>query len=297
MYVLRVSMCRRSFTLTELLVVIAIIAVLIGLLLPAVQKVREAASRSQCSNNLKQISLALIDCADIHNGLLPPSLGTYPNPFPSPSNGEGGTLFHLLPYIEQSNAYNASYPFDNIFNNDLPTYSQYAPVIQQLLVKSYICSSDPTHQQGPQGVLNQTTGSYATNGQVFVGNRWNQNYPRYPASIADGTSNTLFFTEKEAVTLGKCPGVQAKGYNYWQDWGSVIACSRAGQPIGPNVSFQVQPMPIGQGCGSIASTGHTGGIQCALGDGSARFVAQGVSSSTWWAALTPANGDLLGPDW
>ncbi|MHB1425532.1 MAG: type II secretion system protein [Gemmataceae bacterium] len=122
-------------------------------------------------------------------------------------------------------------------------------------------------------------------------------YGTYPASISDGTSNTIFFTEKEAVTLGKCPGVVAQGYNYWQDWGSVIACSRAGQPTGPNVSFQVQPMPLGQGCGSTASTGHSGGIQCALGDGSVHFVAQGVSSAMWWAALTPANGDLLGSDW
>src|SRR5579875_3024278 len=286
MSVLHISKRRPSITLVELLVVIGIIAVLIGLLLPAVQKVREAAARASCSNNLKQIGLALISCADVHEGLLPPSLGLYPNPFASPGNGEGGTLFHLLPYIEQSNAYNASYPSANVFNNDLPTYSQYASVIKQLIVKSYICPSDPTHQQGPQGVLNQTTGSYAVNGQVFIGNRWNNNYGRYPASIMDGTSNTIFFTEKEAVTLGPCPGVVAKGYNYWQDWGSVIACSLAGQPTGPTVSFQVQPLPIGQGCGSIASTGHTGGIQCALGDGSVRFVALGLSSATWWAALT-----------
>lgn len=206
MPVFRFSLWRRSFTLIELLVVIAIIAVLIGLLLPAVQKVREAASRSQCSNNLKQMSLAVINCADIHQGMLPPSLGLYPNPFPSAGNGEGGTLFHLLPYIELGNAYNASSPSANIFNNDLPTYSQYSPVIQQLIVKSYICPSDPTHQRGPQGVLNQTTGSYAANGQVFTGNRWNQNYGRFPVSFLDGTSNTILFTEKEAVTLGKCPG-------------------------------------------------------------------------------------------
>lgn len=289
----------RGFTLIELLVVIAIIAILIGLLLPAVQKVREAANRAQCSNNLRQIALGTANMFDVTDGLIPPNLGTYPKTFNSAGNGEGGTLFLLLPYIEQQNAYNLSYPYNDAFNGGLPTYSEYTGYAAKLIVKTYVCPSDPTNQNGqPQGPWGDTLASYAANGQVFVGSRWIKNYGRFPASIVDGTSLTIFYTEKEAVTQGSCPGVVALGYNYWQDWGSVIAASEAGQPTGVGPSyFQIQPMPPGKGCGSVATSGHTGGILCAMGDGSVHTVAQGTSTYSWWAALTPAGGEVLGPDW
>src|SRR5438874_2297702 len=99
----------RGFTLIELLVVIAIIAILIGLLVPAVQKVREAAARMQCTNNLKQMSLATVNCADAHETKLPPSVGVYPGVGnQSPYNSNGGTFLHILPYIEQDNVFKAS---------------------------------------------------------------------------------------------------------------------------------------------------------------------------------------------
>jgi len=304
----------RSFTLIELLVVIAIIAILIGLLLPAVQKVREAAARMSCSNNIKQLSLANVNCADTHQGLLPPNWGIYPNLSPSPNNGEAGCLFHLLPYLEQQNFYNANLmptsPQGPNGNN--PTYSEWGnPMLNgTTTIKTFQCPSDPTLGMGwaPKSMIS----SYAVNGQVFrFYSNWAGSVPAqyYPASIPDGTSQTIFFTEKEEVCYGGGVWSPAGNSNVYPNWGSLVYSNElgAGQPIGPVAFFQVQPKmgcslsPGGAtgGCcnGNVASTGHTGGILVGMGDGSVRLVAQGTSTTTWWYALTPAGGDVLGPDW
>jgi prepilin-type N-terminal cleavage/methylation domain-containing protein len=278
----------RGFTLIELLVVIAIIAILIGLLLPAVQKVREAAARSQCSNNMKQISLATVNCADTHQGVLPPGDGMYPNQIQSNYNSYASVFFHILPYMEQGNAYNSTLRQGDPHgqNGGFLTYSPFWNNLNAT-IKTYMCPSDPT-----TSISNGTTtspSSYAYNAIVFPVD-WNGR-SRFPASITDGTSNTIFFTEMPSVCSG-----------FWPDWGASIVDSSWPQPTGPGFTFlQARsttscPWNTGGG-GNLAASFHTAGITAGMGDGSVRFVAQGISGTTWWHAMTPASGDILGPDW
>jgi len=304
MLLFRVGLFRRSrgFTLIELLVVIAIIAILIGLLLPAVQKVREAAARAKCSNNLRQISLGTVHMADTYNGLLPPSIGLFPNYMQcSRMNSDGGNFFHILPFIEQGPLQKASLIPDDPTNQNtdiernchLAEYSQWANIVRTSKVPTYICPSDYT-----QDPSRTARASYSTNGQIFrtgyqaIG--WGSHNARYPASITDGTSNTIFFPDK----LSLCNNGPYQD-NYWPDWGPIIASDEVGDPLGPAQIFQLTPSNTGGlTCdGWRASTPHTGGINVALADGSVRFVAPSISPATWWAAFTPRGNEPPANDW
>jgi prepilin-type N-terminal cleavage/methylation domain-containing protein len=295
----------RGFTLIELLVVIAIIAILIALLVPAVQKVREAAQRTQCQNNLKQISLGTINCADTNRGKLPPGLGIYPNETPAANNGQGGIFLHIRPYVEQTAAYKQTLIPADGRNGNLPTFSLWSPVLTTapaLKVPIYKCPSDPSGEWG-----DRPPASYAHNGQIFHGGfyvGWGRTLQRYPSSIPDGTSTTVFFTEKLTNCRGNPNWTPSDGYNYWGDWGTETASPFAWETYtGPASLFQVRPekpdndLASGGKCyAGRPSSYHSGGTHAALGDGSVRFVNEAISANTWWWAMT-RNGNEPNNEW
>jgi prepilin-type N-terminal cleavage/methylation domain-containing protein/prepilin-type processing-associated H-X9-DG protein len=288
----------RGFTLIELLVVIAIIAILIALLLPAVQKVRESAARTQCTNNLKQVTLATINAADTNRGLLPPSIGVYTVTMQVPFNSNGGTFLHILRYIEQGPLFDSSLrnPDPDGRNGNNPTYSQWTPDVQRSVIPAYNCPSDVTTWGDPGG---RTT--YGVNGQIFRHHYlgWGLSLYKYPAHIVDGTSNTMFFTEKLRATYN-CNGC-CNNYcdNFWPDWGPILASNDCGNIYTGTASmFQSNCRGSPSNCeGNRASTSHPGGINVGLADGSVRFVSPGVSPTTWWQVMTPSAGEILGSDW
>jgi prepilin-type N-terminal cleavage/methylation domain-containing protein len=226
---------RRGFTLIELLVVIAIIAILIGLLLPAVQKVREAAARTKCTNNIKQISLALHNCND-SMGRLPPMSGTFGGAYYAP------LFFHLLPYVEQDNVWKSA-----VWMDPTAPVGQAAPNPAHVIQLSFVWPTWDSVNKGNNTFLRQTRippyqcpsdpslgncidwcpgdASYAGNFQVFgqqsalpaTGNNFHVLEPafdgaaRIPTTFQDGTSNTIVFAEKYA----RCDGTGSPGGTWW----------------------------------------------------------------------------------
>jgi len=324
---------RRGFTLIELLVVIAIIAILIGLLLPAVQKVREAANRIRCSNNLKQIGLANHNYHDTM-GHLPPGIGYYP----TATNGAFGTnWFHLLPFIEQENLFRSSLGTVPFPAPGGPSTAYYPgnDGVYSTIVKLYVCPSDPSVGPGVELIQGYpiAVSCYAGNALLAIQGGLSTDPPT-PATpqgkvtlteITDGLSNTILNAEKYA----RCSTTDTAIAPRFRDGGTAWSYTtsfvfnwqpppmnlpgKAFQPgicipglknvgavnvIGPESKFQLRPTPFVGNCDPTrAATAHPGGMQVGLADGSVRTLAPSVSGDTWWAAVTPSGGEVLRSDW
>jgi prepilin-type N-terminal cleavage/methylation domain-containing protein/prepilin-type processing-associated H-X9-DG protein len=311
---------RLAFTLIELLVVIAIIAILIGLLLPAVQKVREAAARMKCSNNLKQIGLAIHSYHDAHNQL-PPGWDFATS---------WGPQARILPYIEQDNVF-------RLINFTLPITDAANVPSQQITINTFLCPSDKAN---PSPTLGGATNYHGNNGNwvVFVVARGlNGSDPRpngvfYTESkgltipgIADGSSNTAFFSERilgdgnmGAVSPAEdtfngpngAPG-QPNTADLAMTWCmSVDVTNPANQfPIfmgapwghGQHCYQHIAP-PNSRSCGWLPSlrsmmtpsSRHTGGVNVVFGDGSVRFVSNNISLQNWRAMGSRDGGEVVG---
>ncbi len=260
------SLTRRGFTLIELLVVIAIIAILIALLVPAVQKVREAASRTQCANNLKQVGLALHNYHDTHKKFPPAFLGGSPGPSPTNVPGWGWGVF-ILPFVEQDNLYRQL----NVNTSNMPVGAiSGTGALTQTALPVFRCPSDV----GPE--LNPNRGNHATSNYAAVaGNNNITNNPHTGngvmymnsetriADISDGTTNTVMVGER---ALGSVGTTSYSGAVWAGSWDTNKEASTMWE-LDSTTQYRIN----GTDQWSFSSF-HAGGAQFALGDASVRFV-------------------------
>jgi prepilin-type N-terminal cleavage/methylation domain-containing protein/prepilin-type processing-associated H-X9-DG protein len=300
---------RSAFTLIELLVVIAIIAILIGLLLPAVQKVREASNRAKCQSNFKQQGIALHSYHD--------AFGSFPPGVRWPSGLYTGQrinyMIPLMPFIEQSNAYNSI----NFGVGGILWYGQNTTATGAA-VKVLLCPSDGLggdFKPGP-GTQQLFVSNYKA---MFNGLQLGDIYTTTPtmkaafgvnvgvrmADITDGTSNTMVMAEYLSGSLSDFRGFA------WSDQpaGALLFSQLTPNSPSPDlcypccnwcINLPTQNLPSANGDGGTLDTAgarsrHTGGVNVLLGDGSIRFVTNSIPPATWRELATIGSSQVL-PD-
>jgi prepilin-type N-terminal cleavage/methylation domain-containing protein len=309
---------RPGFTLIELLVVIAIIAILIGLLLPAVQKVRDAAARTQLGNNLKQCALATHNAHDSYK-YFPPYFGTYG----LLSTVQAGYFVHLLPYVEQGALYNA------IYNGGAPLVGPTTGPLSTATVPTYL--APPDYSQVNSGMnaanvavnlrlwqlpgLSNVTAPLMSSADLFG----NPQRVRLGSTFQDGTSNTIMLGTKMMV-CGSGPQVYINGavtppaasptanivttVGPYFGWDYSSGGGTAG--VGGNLAITAgnvggfQTAPSVASCSANAFAGQsffTQGMQVALCDASVRGIISSMSFNTFTSALTPNGAEPMGSDW
>jgi prepilin-type N-terminal cleavage/methylation domain-containing protein/prepilin-type processing-associated H-X9-DG protein len=312
-------MKRRGFTLIELLVVIAIIAILIGLLLPAIQKVRSAAARIQCGNNLHQISLAAFNY-ESSNQKFPPGVNctTGSSSFPLPPNpGISYSLFEaLLPYVEQDN-------IDKNLNLNRPYNSQYLNCVGPnsvgaQVIKIYVCPADSglpplavttytsrgvtyyfgmTSYGGNAGTISTYWQDETMDGVFYL------NSATRIGDIKDGTSNTLFFGERNhydpnfdalSALLGSSPLSTFGGWAWANDNSMEDVTLSTRVPINymTPAGLTADPTYIYRDSRACAfGSGHTNGANFAFADGSIHFLTTGTDLLVLQALGTRNGGE------
>jgi prepilin-type N-terminal cleavage/methylation domain-containing protein/prepilin-type processing-associated H-X9-DG protein len=315
---------RNGFTLIELLVVVAIIAVLMGLLLPAVQKVREAAARLKCGNNLKQIGLAVFNF-EAHNGFLPPS-GSWG---PSEPGESYGVFARILPYTEQAALYQR-------VNLNASATSQLDVLAQRIAI--YLCPSDPNEYLRP-GAVPAFPATYGTGYGDWFGYDLNSlqfgdgafpgtAYPKQQGirltDITDGTSLTVGVAEVKAFTAylarysGNVPAAPPStpaallslggvltnggGHNSWAEGfyfqtglsfvfppNTHVFYTAGGQQF--DVDWVGGDSPT---YGAItARSYHPNGVNALFMDGSVKFITNSIDQATWRALGTRNGGEVV----